>query len=156
MTDRIQSWVDAGWLSHVPAADEEVTGLWNKSVAALADARPEVMSADARLIRAYDAGRIAATAVVRCHGLRVRAQNHHEMILKSAALLGSPELAQALNEFDRVRHMRTEVEYGWQEVQVDDDRLVRALRLVQRILEMVAAELKACRPHVAAHVQPPD
>lgn len=126
-----------------------------EGLAALHDAEHEVVSVDGRLGRAYDAGRIAATAVVRCHGLRVRAQNHHEMVLKTAGLLGGAGLAQALDEFDRVRHMRAEAEYGWEDLQFDE-RVGRALKLARRVLILCAAELRACRPSIAQHIQPPD
>ncbi|HEY0016510.1 MAG TPA: hypothetical protein VGC13_09340 [Longimicrobium sp.] len=51
------------------------------AVQAFRDAAVEGVSANGKLVRAYDAGRIAATAIVRVRDLRVRAANHHELTL---------------------------------------------------------------------------
>ena len=83
MTDRIQNLVDAGRLSREPASDDEIAGLWANALQAFGDAQVESISANGRLLRAYDAGRIAAAAVVRSRDLRVRAANHHELTLPS-------------------------------------------------------------------------
>jgi hypothetical protein len=76
VSDRIQALIDAGRLVREPAPDEEIAGLWANAIEAFADARFTGLSANGRMVRAYDAGRIAATAVVRAHDLRVRATNH--------------------------------------------------------------------------------
>jgi hypothetical protein len=93
MTDRIQNLVDAGRLAREAASDEEIAGLWANAVQAFRDAAVEGVSANGKLVRAYDAGRIAATAVVRVRDLRVRAANHHELTLAVAALVSGAELA---------------------------------------------------------------
>jgi hypothetical protein len=99
---------------------------------------------------AYDAGRFAATALVRAHGLRVRAQNHHEIVLRSAGLLGGDELNRALNQFHRVRTLRAELEYGWEDVTLGE-RLTEALSLADRVLALVAPQLVGVRPALAEH-----
>jgi len=93
--------------------------------------------------------------VVRCPELRVRAQNHHEMVLKAAGLLGGADLAHALDEFDRVRHMRAEAEHGWEVIQ-SDERVDRALTLARRVLVQCRTALRSCRPSIAERFQPPD
>lgn len=95
-----QNLVDAGRLAREPAPDDEIAGLWTNAVQAYHDALVESVSTNGRLVRAYDAGRIAATAMVRAHDLRVRAANHHELTLAVAALLSSPGLARAFSELD--------------------------------------------------------
>jgi hypothetical protein len=55
MTDRIQNLVDAGRLSREPTADDEVAGLWTNAVQAFHDAQVDSISANGRLLRAYDA-----------------------------------------------------------------------------------------------------
>lgn len=151
MTDRIQSLIDAGRLSREPASDDEVAGLWGNAVQAFADAQVESVSANGRLLRAYDAGRIAAAAVVRSRDLRVRAANHHELTLAVAALVSSPELALAFNEMDGMRRLRTDLEYGWQAGASDTD-VHRALDVVRRILRGGSAELPVSRPSLAGRL----
>jgi hypothetical protein len=64
--------IESGRAEARPAGDEEVAAFWAKAVVAYADARLASASLDARLVRAYDAGRIAATAIVRAGGYRSR------------------------------------------------------------------------------------
>ncbi|WP_420129270.1 hypothetical protein [Longimicrobium sp.] len=110
MTDRIQNLVDAGRLSRDAAADDEIVGLWTNALQAADDAQVESVSANGRLLRAYDAGRIAAAAVVRSRDLRVRAANHHKLTLAVAALVSGPELALAFSEMDGMRRLRADLE----------------------------------------------
>jgi hypothetical protein len=151
MTDRIQNLVDAGRLSREPASDDEIAGLWANAVQAFGDAQVESVSANGRLLRAYDAGRIAAAAVVRSRDLRVRAANHHELTLAVAALVSRPELALAFSEMDGMRRLRTDLEYGWKGGASDAD-VYRALDVVRRILHGGSVELAASRPSLAGHL----
>lgn len=151
MTDRIQSLVDAGRLSRELASDDEIAGLWANAVQAFGDALVDGVSANGRLLRAYDAGRIAAAAVVRSRDLRVRAANHHELTLAVAALVSGHELALAFNEMDGMRRLRTDLEYGWQAGASDAD-VHRALDVVRRILRRGSAELAVSRPSLAGRV----
>ena len=155
MTDRIRSFIESRWLDEDPAPDEEVAGLWQKALDAFADAHLEAASEEARVIRAYDAGRLAATALVRAHNLRVRAQNHHEIVIRSAGLLGGEELGRALNAFERLKGMRAKAEYGWENAPYIMP-LSRAIELVRRILDLTAPELRAERPGIAKRISPPD
>lgn len=153
--ERIQSFVEAGWLAEAPASDEEVIGLWSKALGAWGDAHVTANTDEARVIRTYDAGRLAATAVVRAHNYRVRAQNHHEMTLRTAGALGGDELRRALNEFDRVRRLRSEAEYGWEPAPFESP-LPHGMELVRRILSLCARELARARPALAERFHPPE
>lgn len=152
MNDRIQNLIDAGRLAREPAPDDEIAGLWMNAVQAYRDALVEGVSTNGRLVRAYDAGRIAATALVRVHELRVRAANHHELTLPVAALLSGPDLARAFNELDGMRRLRADLEYGWQAGASEKD-VGRALDVVGRILSHGAAELATQRPSVRQRIQ---
>jgi hypothetical protein len=154
MSDRIQNLIDAGRLAREPASDDEITGLWANGVQAFEDARMEGMSTTGRLIRAYDAGRIAATALVRSRDLRVRASNHHEVTLAVATLLARADLAAAIRELDAVRRRRTDLEYGWQAGASKDD-VDRAIETVGRILRHGVENLREHRPVIAARIQSP-
>jgi hypothetical protein len=154
MSDRIQGLIDAGRLSREPAPDDEVAGLWANALQAYTDATFPHLSANGRLVRAYDAGRIAASALVRANDLRVRAANHHEMTIGVAALLGSEELRAALRRFEAFRSLRSNIEYGWQ-AQASDDDVNRAVDVVRSILEHGARELHPLRPAISSRITPP-
>lgn len=151
MTDRIQNLIDAGRLSREPAPDDEIVGLWSNAVQAFRDAQVASVSANGRLLRAYDAGRIAAAAIVRSRDLRVRAANHHELTLAVAALVSGADLAKAFSEMDGMRRLRADLEYGWQAGASDQD-VDRALDVVRRILIGGAVELVASRPTLNARL----
>jgi hypothetical protein len=151
MTDRIQNLVDAGRLSREPASDDEIAGLWGNAAQAFQDAQVDSISANGRLVRAYDAGRIAAATIVRSRDLRVRAANHHELTLAVAALASGPDLAKAFNEMDGMRRLRADLEYGWQAGASVAD-VQRALDVVRRILQGGSAELAAVRPSLSARL----
>lgn len=151
MNERIQNLIQAGRLAEEPASDDEIAGLWANAAQAFDDARIEGMSANGRLVRAYDAGRIAPSAVVRSRDLRVRAANHHEVTLSVAILLGGDALGAAIRELDGLRRLRTGLEYGWQAgaSAVDVDR---ALDAVGRILRYGAGNLREHRPALADRI----
>lgn len=151
MTDRIQNLVDAGRLSREPAPDDEIAGLWANAVQACQDAHVESLSANGRLLRAYDAGRIAAAAVVRSRDLRVRAANHHELTLAVAALVSGSDLARSFNEMDGMRRLRADLEYGWQAGASATD-VQRAVDVVMRILRLGAGELATSRPSLSSRL----
>lgn len=152
MADRIQNLVDAGRLAREPAPDDEVAGLWANAVQALCDAEVGSVSANGRLVRAYDAGRIAAAAIVRSRALRVRAANHHETTLAVAALVSGAELAWAFSELDGLRRLRTELEYGWQAGASEED-VARAVGVVRRIVRQGAAELMDHNPALQGRLE---
>ena len=154
MTERIQSLVDAGRLARDPAEDAEIAGLWRSSLEALGDAYATGASASGRLIRAYDAGRLAAFAIVRSQNLRVRAANHHEMVITVAGMLGGGQVVGALDELDRFRKLRNHLEYGWEHRASDED-VVQAVATVRRILEEGARGIVEQRPALAGSVEPP-
>jgi hypothetical protein len=155
MTDRIQNLIDAGRLAREPATDDEIAGLWANAVQAFQDAQVESLSANGRLLRAYDAGRIAAAAIVRSRDLRVRGANHHELTLAVAALVSGPELAQALNEMDGMRRLRADLEYGWQSGASEQD-VAGGAGVVRRILRHGSGELAGSRPSLRGRVHLPD
>ena len=154
MTDRIQSLIDAGRLERDPAQDAEIAGLWHRALEAMGDAAIAGASVSGRLIRADDAGRLAAFAIVRSSGLRVRASNHHEIVIGVAGMVGGATLTEALDDFDRFRKLRNHLEYGWEDRATNAD-VVQALAAVRRILEEGARGLVAQRPTLAGRVEPP-
>ncbi len=70
MNTTVNNHLEARRLEVRPAADDEVAAYWEKALVAYADASNAGSSRENRLLRAYDAGRIAALAIVRAAGYR--------------------------------------------------------------------------------------
>jgi hypothetical protein len=154
MTDRIQNLIDAGRLVRQAGSDTEVAGLWSNALEAFADASVPGISAKGQLVRAYDAGRLAAAALVRSRDLRVRAANHHEVTLAAAGFVSGGSLAALLRDLDDVRIARSEAEYGWESsVSAEDARA--ALDIVRKILNESAPNLREHRPALANRIRLP-
>ncbi|HVG44308.1 MAG TPA: hypothetical protein VM890_06235 [Longimicrobium sp.] len=154
MTDRIQVFIEAGRLARDPAPDDEVVGLWAAALEAFADGSSKSISGRGRLGMLYDAGRVAADALVRAHNSRVRATNHHEVTIRTASLLAHEELARAFGRLDGLRTIRAEAKYGWQMVDVTE-HLEMAAPLVGKILELSSSELTTARAHLEGRFAPP-
>jgi hypothetical protein len=114
---------------------------------AWADASLGIRGANRRLTSAYDAGRIAALAVVRAANLRVRAQNHHEVTLATAGLLAGGALQAMLQEFQALRLERVQIEYGWR-TRASAADVERASAAVGGIMKLAAGWISTQRPQV--------
>lgn len=154
MNDRIDNLRKMDRLVHEAAPDEEVVGLWESAVEAYVDARLVVRSPNRRVTAAYDAGRLAALALVRAAGLRVRARNHHEVALTAAGFLGGDELDELIQGFQALRLERIQIEYGWNAntspAQVDE-----ILPGVREILDLIGQAIRERRPSVRDRIIPP-
>ena len=147
MNPRIANLISLGRLVEEAASDEEVRGLWSHASEAYEDAALPNRSPNRRLTSAYDAGRIAALAVVRAANLRVRAQNHHEVTLAAAGLLAGEPLQTLFQEFQGLHLERIQIEYGWKtRASVDD--VNRVLPKVLAILQHGSRWLRSERPAV--------
>jgi hypothetical protein len=146
---RIESLIDMGRLVREPASDEEVRGLWASALEAYDDACLAARAANRRITAAYDAGRVAALAVVRSADLRVRAQNHHEVTLATAGLLAGDPLQGLLQEFQALRLERIQIEYGWTHRASADD-VEKAVTKAREILGRASETIAALRPALEA------
>ncbi|HEX8208925.1 MAG TPA: hypothetical protein VF584_01965 [Longimicrobium sp.] len=151
--------IESGRAEARVAGDDEVAAFWGKAVVAYADARLASASLDARLVRAYDAGRIAATAIVRAGGYRPRGgEGHHFVTFDLAgALVTDPALRTALDAMNGLRTHRHALEY---EPEDDVDRAVvdEAVNAATIIINAGADHLRALRPGARARfkkVRPP-
>lgn len=154
MTERIDNLIDAGRLERFAATNDEIAGLWANALQAFGDASLASQSLRGRLTDAYDAGRLAAHAIVRCHGLRVRASNHHELTIATAALLSNSPLSDVLNRLQATRTLRVEIEYGWRDA-VTRREVEKATVLVRQILEEGAQHLRAEREAIKRRIKLP-
>lgn len=154
MNDRLRNLIEMGRLVEEGAPDEEIEGLWATALEAFEDACLANRSPNRRLTAAYDAGRVAALAVVRSAGLRVRAQNHHEVTLAAAGLLAGSPLEALLQEFQGLRLERIQIEYGWK-TRASPADVEKVLSRVRLILSHASRWIGARRPAVAEGVRPP-
>jgi hypothetical protein len=152
----VQRLVETGRLRVQPVHREQVAAVWRKAVESAGDAELPGMSVDGSLRSAYDAGHIAALALLAAHGLRTGSgQGHHEVAFAAAAAFGhgrcrsgrrrSPPaaLAEVLHDHPRA---------ALRGAAVADHRL--QLRAVQLAALLVVAQLRlrsaASRPPRAA------
>lgn len=154
MSTRIDTLLDMGRLVREPAPDEEVSGLWAHAVEAYEDACLEKRSPNRRLTSPYDAGRVAALAVVRATDLRVRASNHHEVTVTAAGFLAGGELEALLQEFQALRLERIQIEYGWK-TRTSAAEVERALPRIRDILVHASRAIARRRPSVRDDISPP-
>lgn len=151
--------VEGGKAERRPADDDEVVGFWNKAIVAYGDARLAGASLDARLVRAYDADRIAATAIVRAGGYRVRGgEGHHYVTFDLArALVADAELRGAFHTMNGFRTHRHALEYE-PEDEVDGAVVNDVVGTAAIIINTGADHLRGLRPAARARfgkVRPP-
>lgn len=139
--------IESGRAEARPAGDDEVAGFWRKALVAYADARLASASLDARLVRAYDAGRIAATAIVRAGGYRTRGGEGHHFVTFDLAggLVADPDLRTALDTMNGLRTHRHALEYE-PEDEVDGAVVEEAVSAATIIINAGAGHLRALRP----------
>jgi hypothetical protein len=130
-----------------PADDEEVLGFWKKALTALGDAGNASTSPEGRLLRAYDAARLSALAMMRAGGYRTRgAESHHFVTFEIArSLTTAPELRRVLDAMNSLRKVRHEVEYEAGD-DVDADTVEEARRLAEQVITLGAQHLRNSRP----------
>jgi hypothetical protein len=74
-------------------AQVDVAAVWQKAAESANDAAIEQLSVDSAIRLAYDAGHLAALALLAVHGLKPSSgQGHHEMAFHAAAALGGDAL----------------------------------------------------------------
>lgn len=147
----IRRYLESGMLEPRTPDDDEVSAFWRKALVAYDDARLAGSSLDNRLVRAYDAGRIAAFAIVRSAGYRTRGgEGHHYVTFDVArSLADDPDLCHALDEMSGVRAIRHAIEYE-PEDDVDAEAVAVATAVAARIINGGAAQLRARHPEVSA------
>lgn len=152
MNERIQNLIDIGKLAPHAAPDPEIIGLWEHAIDAYEDACLTMRNPNRRLVSAYDAGRGAASALVRSANLRIRAHNHHEATIAAAGFLGGSELVAPLRALDKLRVDRIEVEYGYEIwfSEADVQRVLPSVReILIRVREKIVEERSALKDKLA-------
>lgn len=95
--------------------DAELLEFWTDALDALRDASLAGMSEKGRLGRAYDGGRLAATAVLGVAGYRVhtsRGGGHHYLTFQALYDLDEPDVSRFGDRLERARRPRAQAQYG--------------------------------------------
>jgi hypothetical protein len=138
--NQIQLLVTNNRLRPQQSSPPAIAALWNKAVASARDADLPALSTDSALRLAYDAGHLAALALLAIHGLRTgTGQGHHEMAFYGAAAFGDPGLQDLVPDSEEVRGLRKSSMYdpvmaGAKERQIALEWMRRTLPAVRRAL----------------------
>lgn len=144
----IRRMLEVGRLRAQPATREQVAAVWRKAVESARDAELEGMSTDGALRSAYDAGHLAALALLAAHGLRPGGgAGHHEMAFAGAAALGYEALSDLVPDSAEVRGLRKGSMYD-PVIAGPEDR-DHALRWMRRTLPAVREALRSADPDLA-------
>lgn len=142
---RIETMLSAGRLKEHSTSDENIAAVWQKAVASAADAELADMSIDGSLRAAYDAGHMAALALLAAHGLRPsRGQGHHEMAFAGAAALGNKRLENLVPDSEEIRGLRSGSMYDPVIADADDQR--SALQWMRGALPDIQSAIVAAIP----------
>lgn len=105
--DRIRLLLDDRRLKEQDFAQLDVAAVWQKATESANDAAIKQLSVDSALRLAYDAGHLAALALLAVHGLKPSSgQGHHEMAFHAAAALGGAALGDLVAESEEIRGLR--------------------------------------------------
>lgn len=147
-TPGVQRLIEMGRLREQPAQREQVAAVWRKAVESAGDAALPGMSIDGALRSAYDAGHLAALALLAAHGLRPGGgQGHHEAAFAGAAALGYEGLEELVPDSMEVRALRKGSMYD--PVLAGSDELRTALDWIRRTLPAIHLALQKADPALA-------
>jgi hypothetical protein len=153
MNSTVRSHLEGRRLEEHAADDEEVLGFWKKALIARTDAINATTSLENRLLRAYDAARLAATAIVRVAGYRTRrTDSHHHVTFDVArSVVADRDLRRALDGMNSLRKVRHEVEYE-PEGEVDDKTLAHTLQNAEQVISLARLHLEINRADLAGRL----
>ena len=129
----------------------EVVRYWQKAVAKARDTQLAGISTDTALEAAYDAGRLASTAVLATRHIRVRgSRGHHEAVFGAVAALDLPGCDDILADSEEVRAARHDSDYAPDFASPADLKI--AVEWIRRTLPALRAALVAADPDLDAHL----
>jgi hypothetical protein len=149
MNATIRNHLEGRRLKAEAADDAEVLGFWKKALVARGDATNSTGSMENRLLRAYDAARLAATAIVREAGYRASGSEGHHYVTFDVArsLVREPALKNALDAMNTLRKVRHDVEYE-AEGEVDEKTMAKAFRGAEQVIALGRVHLGEQRPNL--------
>jgi hypothetical protein len=145
---RVRTLLEEGRLRAQPTRPEQVAAVWRKAVESAHDAELPGISVDGALRCAYDAGHMAALALLAAYGLRTGSgQGHHEVAFAAAAAFGREGLGDLVPDSMEIRALRKASMYD--PVIAGPRERAEALAWMRRTLPAVRAALSATRPEIA-------
>lgn len=145
---RIQLLLDARRLREQSASRASILAVWQKAVESARDADLPGMSVDGSLRAAYDAGHIAALALLAANGLRpASGPGHHEIAFHAAAALGGEALSDLVPDSEEIRSLRKGSMYD--PVIAGPQERASALGWMRRTLPAIRDALVASDPELA-------
>ncbi|MGQ0814819.1 MAG: hypothetical protein ACT4O1_10190 [Gemmatimonadota bacterium] len=150
--ERIQNMIAIGKLRPQESSREAVAAVWSKAVASARDAEWPNLSVDTSLRVAYDAGHMAAIALLAAHGLRTgQGSGHHEAAFAGAAALGLDELSDLVPDSMEIRALRKGSMYDPVIAGPEERKL--ALAWVRRTLPAIRNALITTDPKLAKNLE---
>ncbi len=123
MNSRIRVMLDSREIEELPAADEEIVGMWRKATRTLQSAAAGELDddLDSRFTLMYQAALQGSTAVARAAGYRVRGDANHRVTFATVAALDLGDLSQAARELNILRQRRHAAVYDWESTMSPDE-----------------------------------
>lgn len=153
LPQRVRNLLELGRLREQPSASEQIVAVWQKAVQRARDAELPGLSIDGSLRLAYDAGHLAALALLASYGLRTGSgHGHHEVAFATAAALGGVALAEFVADSTEIRNLRKGSMYDPVLAGAEDGQ--HALEWVRRILPPIRDALVSAAPELAGQLDP--
>ena len=109
---RLKILVDSRRIEAHPAADDEVSLLWEKALRTLGSSRVDGLDVESAFTLAYQAALQGSAAVLRAAGYRTVGHDHHHSIFAGVAALEVGELSRAARDVNEMRQDRHDAVYG--------------------------------------------
>ena len=145
---QIRLLLDSRRLRDQPSSTAAVAAVWQKAVECAHDAELPKLSIDGGLRLAYDAGHLAALALLAAHGLRTGSgPGHHDLAFYGAAAFGHLGLEHLVPDSEEVRSLRKGSMYD--PVIAGRREQKAALAWMQRTLPAIRDALLVARPQLS-------
>ncbi len=151
-TPQIQALLNGHKLEAAAFTDDQVVGLWNKAIQAYGDAFARPRSWNGQFRDLYEAGRIAASAIVAAAGYRPKGQAHHYAVFHAAASLSPEAVSEAAYALEGLRGSRHDTNYGSADV-IDEDDVREIREAVEVLLTYGARHLRTLRPSASHRIR---
>ena len=123
----------------------DVIAVWKKATDSGRDALLNGLSVDSAIRLAYDAGHLAALALLAVNGLKPSSgQGHHELTFHAAAALGGPALEDLVADSEEIRALRKGSMYD--PTIAGETERKHALDWISRTLPLIRSAVVAADP----------
>ncbi|HEX5436639.1 MAG TPA: hypothetical protein VFW98_05750 [Gemmatimonadaceae bacterium] len=152
--ENIRFLIDGHRIKEQEFAQADIVAVWRKAVESAHDATLPGLSIDSAIRLAYDAGHLAALALLAVHGLKPSSgQGHHEIAFHAAAALGGKPLEDLVADSEEIRGLRKGSMYD-PTIAGENERKL-ALSWIVRTIPLIRAALVAADPALEQHLIKP-